>query len=903
MKKLLLLCSAASVVMPAAAMAQSTGSIDFEKDTIVVTGTRAPAGVGGIVAPDSTKAKGVITQELISRQSPGQTVLNTINLIPSVNFTNSDPFGSAGGNLRIRGFDGNRISLTFDGIPLNDSGNYAIFANQQIDPELIEQVNVNLGVTDVDSPTASAAGGTVNYRTLTPRDQAGVRFSMSLGDFDYHRGFAMVETGKFTSFGTKAWLSGSFAQNHKFKGPGLNQKTQFNAKIYQPLARNGDFISIAGHYNKNRNNFYRNPSVTDLRGIFNLPGGPVIVPTTASPDAPIFVGDYSGAQEDALLAFENVGSCNRTVAGPGRQDDNGFTVVTPGKPTITFGSGPNGTLPVQPNVFGSPANNPANVQSCANFYGVRINPSDTGNIRGASRFTLGDGLILTIDPSYQYVLANGGGSTAFNENDFQFKGSATTSAGVDLNKDGDFLDRIRLYTPNNTNTNRLGLTSSLIYDINHDNRVRVAYTYDRAHHRQTGEFGFLDLEGNPLSPFGGRNSTPVLDAAGNVLQQRDRTSIALLNQVSGQYIGNFFNRKLRIEAGVRRPFFQRNLDQNCYTFASGSGFAYCTSQVLGTTPIATSAGDYVVPANYIPPVGTAVPSNAVYAPFKAKYKFGKLLPNIGATYHVTDSVSLSANYAKGFSSPRTDNLYRRPVVVVTPEETNAYDVTARYTTRNVQAQLTGWKIDYKNRIVSSFDPDLGISLDRNVGRVKSKGVDASIAFRPIKQISLLAIASYIDAKLQDNVLLGTVKYAVVQPPLAVGTIYCNGAPTATNTVVSTCAPTAGKMVTETPKWQYGGRIGFDMGPVSLGLQGKHVGRRFATDTNDVVSKGYTNIDFDARLALTGFGLRGAYAQLNVINVTNRFYLGNIGTQINAAGNPNFSIGSPRTFIGTLNIGF
>ena len=903
MKKLLLLCSAASVVMPAAAMAQSTGSIDFEKDTIVVTGSRAPAGVGGIVAPDSTKAKGVITQELISRQSPGQTVLNTINLIPSVNFTNSDPFGSAGGNLRIRGFDGNRISLTFDGIPLNDSGNYAIFANQQIDPELIEQVNVNLGVTDVDSPTASAAGGTVNYRTLTPRDQAGVRFSMSLGDFDYHRGFAMVETGKFTSFGTKAWLSGSFAQNHKFKGPGLNQKTQFNAKIYQPLAHNGDFISIAGHYNKNRNNFYRNPSLTDLRGIFNLPGGPVIVPTTASPDAPIFVGDYSGAQEDALLAFENVGSCNRTVAGPGRQDDNGFTVVTPGKPTITFGSGPNGTLPVQPNVFGSPANNPANVQSCANFYGVRINPSDTGNIRGASRFTLGDGLILTIDPSYQYVLANGGGSTAFNENDFQFKGSATTSAGVDLNKDGDFLDRIRLYTPNNTNTNRLGLTSSLIYDINHDNRVRVAYTYDRAHHRQTGEFGFLDLEGNPLSPFGGRNSTPVLDAAGNVLQQRDRTSIALLNQVSGQYIGNFFNRKLRIEAGVRRPFFQRNLDQNCYTFASGSGFAYCTSQVLGTTPIATSAGNYVVPANYIPPVGTAVPSNAVYAPFKAKYKFGKLLPNIGATYHVTDSVSLSANYAKGFSSPRTDNLYRRPVVVVTPEETNAYDVTARYTTRNVQAQLTGWKIDYKNRIVSSFDPDLGISLDRNVGRVKSKGVDASIAFRPIKQISLLAIASYIDAKLQDNVLLGTVKYAVVQPPLAVGTIYCNGAPTATNTVVSTCAPTAGKMVTETPKWQYGGRIGFDMGPVSLGLQGKHVGRRFATDTNDVVSKGYTNIDFDARLALTGFGLRGAYAQLNVINVTNRFYLGNIGTQINAAGNPNFSIGSPRTFIGTLNIGF
>jgi iron complex outermembrane receptor protein len=51
-----------------------------------------------------------------------------------VNFTQSDAYGSAGGNIRIRGFEGNRISLTFDGLPLNDTGNYAIFSNQQLDP-------------------------------------------------------------------------------------------------------------------------------------------------------------------------------------------------------------------------------------------------------------------------------------------------------------------------------------------------------------------------------------------------------------------------------------------------------------------------------------------------------------------------------------------------------------------------------------------------------------------------------------------------------------------------------------------------------------------------------------------------------------------------------------------------
>jgi len=196
-----------------AAFAQSTGSVDFEEEVIVVSGSRSQD-VAGIQAPDSTKAKAVLTQELIERQNPGQTILDTINVIPGVNFQNNDAYGSSGGTLNIRGFDSSRISLTFDGIPLNDSGNYAIYSNQQLDPELIEQVNVNLGTTDVDSPTASAVGGTVNYRTLTPTEDFGVKLSGSAGQFDFSRVFAMVNTGNITSFGTRAFFSASKEKNH-----------------------------------------------------------------------------------------------------------------------------------------------------------------------------------------------------------------------------------------------------------------------------------------------------------------------------------------------------------------------------------------------------------------------------------------------------------------------------------------------------------------------------------------------------------------------------------------------------------------------------------------------------------------------------------------------------------------
>ena len=161
-----------------------------------------------------------------------------------------------------------RISQTFDGIPLNDTGNYAIYTNQQVDPELVETINVNLGSTDVDSPTAAAVGGTVNINTLVPSEELGGTVSASYGnilskgagDRPYHRVFGMIQTGTFTPWGTRAWFSASQTSNDAaFANYGQVEKQQYNGKIYQPIGDNGDFISIAGHYNENRNNFGGSP--------------------------------------------------------------------------------------------------------------------------------------------------------------------------------------------------------------------------------------------------------------------------------------------------------------------------------------------------------------------------------------------------------------------------------------------------------------------------------------------------------------------------------------------------------------------------------------------------------------------------------------------------------------------
>ncbi len=249
------------------AMAQSTGSRTLDQATVselvITAGPRAVEGL--ISAQTAPKARSMLDQSFISTQNPGQTILQTINLLPGVNFTNNDPYGSAGGDLTLRGFDSQRLALLQDGVPLNDSGNYAVYPSQQLDAELIERVTVNLGTTDVDSPTAAAAGGTIDYVTLKPADDFGGVVEAQAGTENYYRVFGVLQTGRVGPWGTKAWVSGAFGRNDVFTGPGKIQKTQLNARIYQDIGSRGDFVSLTADYNIQRNNFIRRISLAQFQ--------------------------------------------------------------------------------------------------------------------------------------------------------------------------------------------------------------------------------------------------------------------------------------------------------------------------------------------------------------------------------------------------------------------------------------------------------------------------------------------------------------------------------------------------------------------------------------------------------------------------------------------------------------
>lgn len=783
--------------------AQSTASQAAEEEAIVVTGMRQSLD-GAIVAEQAAKARATVTQDYLDQQQSGQTILNSLNLIPGVQFDNSDAYGSSGGNISIRGFDGARISLTFDGVPLNDTGNYAIYPNQQLDPELISRANVNMGTTDVDSPTASAGGGTVNYVTALPEADFGVMAQATGGSENFGRLFLRGDTGAFGALDTRAFATASYTEYDHFVGPGEIRKEQYNGRIYQAIGENGDFVSLSFHYNENRNNFYRGLTLAN----FNAGVIPVYNAT-----------------------------CTTVPGGPGAQA----------------------------------------ADSCSNYIGNRINPSNTGNIRGQGSFSLTDAMTLTVDPSYQFVRANGGGSEAVSETNRRLG-----PGGADLNGDGDTADSVRLYSPSNTTTNRYGVTSSLIWDLNPTNQIRVGYTYDYGRHRQTGEYAMFDASGDPRDVFGGREGfgTPILTADGRIFQKRDRSSIASLNQWSAEYRGDFMDDALTVVVGLRAPEFERELNQRCHSVAgSTSSTQYCTTQTPDIPNAVSDPTGLVAPGFvWFDNNGNGVVSaSEVYAPpFQADVSYDDVLPNVGVVYRPAEDHQIFVSYAGGLSAPRTDDLYGGNTVDelrrVEPETSQAYDLGWRYNTGSLIASAGLWYNQFQNRIIRSVDPDdPTFAIARNVGDVDLWGADAQIGFQPMEALTLYGSLAYQQSELQSNL-----------PGQTVG---------------------AGNAIPGSAEWTFAARAEYAFGAFTLGVQGKHVGERFANDFNTEVAPEFTLVDLDMRYDLSEtLGNERTYLQLNVTNLFDEEYLSTISTGANG-GTGFYGLGAPQTVTLTLRAEF
>jgi iron complex outermembrane recepter protein len=889
--------AAALPLMSGLAFAQSTG--DQQVETVIVTGERPST--TGMTDEKVSKQRSTVTQAYFDTQSPGQSVFQGLNMVPGLNFTNSDPYGSSGGDVRLHGQDGSRISFTWDGMPLNDTGNYAIYTNQVVDPELVDSVTVNQGTTDVDTPTASAVGGVIGITTAKPTDNLAALADLTYGSFDKERAFVRLDTGTFGPWDTKAFVAGSFQDYDKFKGLGDEQKKQINGYLYQDLGAVG-FFGIGFHFNSNRNFFYNNVSYLPVH---QGAAGLAVTPTVALDSD----GDYAPFVAGGLgLKADEDPSCTRPAPHAGTTQTEGTST------SIT------GTTGV-----------------CTGFYRLRINPSDTGNIRMSSLFHITDSLSFTFDPSFQYVLANGGGVTVISEKDPRLIGTSG-AAGVDLNGDGDTLDRVQLYSPSNTNTRRWGVSMSLIWAPNDDNVVQAAYTLDYGLHRQTGEMERFDTVNGPLDDFGGlteghKNAVFTADGLSD-LRSRDRKSYAILNQASLDYEGKYLGDTIRVNAGVRVPYLERDLNQNCYlqaqgdftVFSPGVGFQYCTTQ----TPTAAAPNGTVQFAGLNADLaGNTCSGHPCFATFTAPghetVRYNRVLPNFGLTYQPWGpSNQFYFSYATELSAPKTDDLYiggltglATPAVhystfagQVSPETSVSYDLGYRYHGDDAHLGFVVWNSQFHNRIVSTFDPDEGISVDHNIGTVNFWGMDFDAGYDVDENLSLFGTATYEKSRVVNNEALSS-SAAMPTIPASVAQYFAVGPKDPVTNLYTLYAATAGKQLVETPEFMTTTRAQYSMFGFRIGVEGKFVGSRYATDNNDYKVPSYFTADADVTYDLGQLGWDSSYLKFNVNNIFDEKYFGSVGTSkacltpisgqtvSGCTSLPLLSVGAPRTLEITL----
>jgi iron complex outermembrane receptor protein len=278
------------------------------KTEVVITGKKL--GMGLMVTEDAPKARSTITAEELEKQRPTGNAYDALEMLPSVNSYNHDATGLFGGGMSLRGFNSDQIGATINGVPVNDSGSFAVYPQEYVDQENTCSQFVTQGSTDVDSPQVGASGGNFGIVTCNPENDRRVRVMQTIGQLAMHKTFVRYDTGLFADKRTKAFISYSQAESDKWKGQGRAHREHIDAGLNYDWDR-FNYVHATLLYNKALNNSINNLTLTELntRGYFydtsaTFPGhvtpGPGAQKDTVP--SPLYYGLYINPFKNAIFS-------------------------------------------------------------------------------------------------------------------------------------------------------------------------------------------------------------------------------------------------------------------------------------------------------------------------------------------------------------------------------------------------------------------------------------------------------------------------------------------------------------------------------------------------------------------------------------------------------------------------
>ena len=170
---------------------EEAGSPTTIEESITVIGIRA--------SEEAPVTKTNLDRQQIETLSYGQDVPQLLQYTPSTTWYSDSGIGSNYSYLSLRGIQQTRINMTFDGAPLNDPAEHAVYFNNFHDfANTVDSIQIQRGVgtSSVGSPSY---GGSVNFASRpAAQDQSGdVR--LALGSFDTKRASIGYESGIFAN--------------------------------------------------------------------------------------------------------------------------------------------------------------------------------------------------------------------------------------------------------------------------------------------------------------------------------------------------------------------------------------------------------------------------------------------------------------------------------------------------------------------------------------------------------------------------------------------------------------------------------------------------------------------------------------------------------------------------------
>ena len=157
------------------------------EETITVIGIRA----GDEVPVTKTN----LDREQIDTLSYGQDVPQLLQYTPAMTWYSDSGIGSNYSYFSMRGIQQTRINMTFDGAPLNDPAEHAVYFNNFHDfTNTVDSIQVQRGVgtSSVGSPSF---GGSVNFASSPPAQDRSGDLGLALGSYDTKRASLGYESG------------------------------------------------------------------------------------------------------------------------------------------------------------------------------------------------------------------------------------------------------------------------------------------------------------------------------------------------------------------------------------------------------------------------------------------------------------------------------------------------------------------------------------------------------------------------------------------------------------------------------------------------------------------------------------------------------------------------------------